>query len=124
MVIELLTKRYPGMRAWLMQRLTALVMAIYSVMALGRILLEQPSDYEAWLSFSQPWWWRVASLLFWISLSIHAWLGIRDVFKDYVPNASVRGLLLKLLVVMLWVYLAWATWLFLAYAGSADLVLR
>lgn len=108
MVIALLSKRYPGMRAWLMQRLTGLVMAIYSTLLFVRILMLKPESYEVWLNFFQPWWWRLASLLFWISLSIHAWLGVRDVVTDYVPNASVRTVLLKLLVVMLWGYLAWA----------------
>jgi len=114
MLIELLTKRYPGMRAWLTQRLSALVMAVYSVFAVARFLIVQPCHYEAWVDFFQPFWWRIATLLFWISLCIHAWLGIRDVFKDYVPNSSVRDVLDKLLVVSLWVYLVWATWLLLA----------
>ena len=113
MVIELLTKRYPGMRAWLMQRLTALVMAVYSIFALARVLIVQPDSYAAWLGFSSPWWWRLASWMFWICLSIHAWLGIRDVFKDYVPNPNVRAVLLKILVLLLWLYFAWATVLFL-----------
>ena len=114
MLIELLTKRYSGMRAWLTQRLSALVMAVYSVFAVARFLIVQPSHYDAWVDFFQPFWWRIATLLFWISLCIHAWLGIRDVFKDYVPNSSVRDVLDKLLVVSLWVYLVWAAWLLLA----------
>jgi len=114
MLLALLSKRYPGMRAWLTQRLTGLAMAIYSIVLLVRVLVLQPSHYDAWLDFFQPWWLRVASLLFWISLSIHAWLGVRDVLKDYVPNIAIRAVLLKLVVVMLWVYLAWAAWLFLA----------
>ncbi|MEQ1487529.1 MAG: succinate dehydrogenase, hydrophobic membrane anchor protein [Methylotenera sp.] len=115
MLIELLTKRYPGMRAWLMQRLTALVMAVYSVMLLVRVAILQPSIYEEWLSFFQPLWFRIASWLFWICLSLHAWLGVRDVFKDYVPNYDVREMLLKMLAVLLSVYIVWATWLFLVY---------
>jgi succinate dehydrogenase / fumarate reductase membrane anchor subunit len=112
MVIELLTRRYPGMRAWLMQRLTGLVMAIYSVMLIARAFDTKPHDYQSWLLFFEPWWMRAASLLFWISLTIHAWLGIRDVLKDYVPNAQLRALMLNVIIILLWLYLAWATWLF------------
>jgi len=113
MLLALLGKRYPGMRAWLTQRLTGLVLAIYSVTAFVRFLVLQPNNYEAWLSFFQPWWWRLASLMFWTSLSIHAWLGIRDVLKDYVSNYERREVLFKFLAVLLWVYVAWASCLFL-----------
>jgi succinate dehydrogenase / fumarate reductase membrane anchor subunit len=114
MLIELLTKRYPGMRAWLTQRLSALVMAIYSVFAVARFFIIQPDNYEAWVEFFQPFWWRFATLLFWASLTIHAWLGIRDVFKDYVPSPSIRDVLQKLLVISLCSYFIWAAWLLLA----------
>jgi succinate dehydrogenase / fumarate reductase membrane anchor subunit len=113
MLIELLTERYPGMRAWLTQRLTGLVMAIYSIVALLRFFIIQPENYEAWVSFFQPIWWRIASLIFWLALSMHAWLGIRDVFKDYVPNYVVQRVLQNILVVLLWIYFAWALWLLL-----------
>ena len=101
------------MRAWLTQRLSALVMAIYSVFAVARFFIIQPSNYEAWVDFFLPLWWRLATLFFWISLSIHAWLGIRDVFKDYVPNPSLRNALQKTLVLSLYGYLVWATLLLL-----------
>lgn len=100
------------MRAWLMQRLTGLVMAIYSVMLVGRAFSLEPHDYASWLMFFESWWMKIASLLFWICLSIHAWLGVRDVLKDYVPNVQVRAWMLNLVAVLLWLYLAWATWLF------------
>jgi succinate dehydrogenase / fumarate reductase membrane anchor subunit len=111
MLLSLLTKRYPGMRAWLTQRLSGLLLAIYSILFLIRVLVLQPTSYEAWLSFNQPWWWRIASWLFWLSLSVHAWLGVRDVLKDYVPNMQLRMVLLKLVLIMIWVYLAWITFL-------------
>lgn len=111
MILELLTKRYPGLRAWLLQRITGLIIAIYSVGFLVRLWNLKPIGFEAWYSFFQPCWVRVATLLVWISLSEHAWLGVRDVFKDYVPNHGLRTVLTKLVGVALWVYLAWATWL-------------
>lgn len=107
MILSLLTKRYPGMRAWLTQRLTGLLMAIYSIVLLIRALVLTPGNYEDWLAFSQPWWWRLATFIFWVSLSSHAWLGVRDVLKDYVPNVKIRMALLNLVVLVLWIYLGW-----------------
>ena len=109
MLLSLLTKRYPGMRAWLTQRLTGLLMAIYSVILLVLVLVYTPSTYADWLKFSQPLWWRFDTWLFWICLSIHAWLGVRDVLKDYVPHEQIRMVLLKLVVIVLWLYMIWIT---------------
>lgn len=111
MILEILTKRYPGLRAWLLQRITGLVIAIYSVGFFTRILILKPNSFEAWHAFFDPCWVRIATLLVWVSLSEHAWLGVRDVLKDYVPNIGVRTVLTKLVAVALWLYLAWAIWL-------------
>ena len=111
MILEILTRRYPGLRAWLLQRLTGLVIAIYSVGFFVRLLVLQPNSFQAWHAFFDPCWARIATLLMWISLSEHAWLGVRDVLKDYVPNSSVRNVLTKLVAIALWIYLAWAIWL-------------
>jgi succinate dehydrogenase / fumarate reductase membrane anchor subunit len=112
MILELLTKRYPGLRVWLLQRLTGLIIAIYSIGFFAMILVLKPNSFEAWHAFFAPCWVRVATLLLWISLSEHAWLGVRDVLKDYVPNMAVRAVLVKLVAMVLWLYLAWAIWLF------------
>lgn len=113
MLFELLGRRYPGFRAWLVQRFTGLIIAIYSVALFVMVLCVQPNSFEAWQSIFQPLWVRFISILFWLSLTIHAWLGVRDVLKDYVPNLVMRSIAIKLVVVLLWVYLAWAIYLFL-----------
>jgi succinate dehydrogenase / fumarate reductase membrane anchor subunit len=84
------------------------------VLAVGRFFYLAPSDYQAWVDFFQPLWWRVLTMLLWLALTLHAWLGIRDVFKDYVPNDTLRSVLLKGLVILLWLYLAWAAYLLFA----------
>jgi succinate dehydrogenase / fumarate reductase membrane anchor subunit len=47
-------------------------------------------------------------MLFFISLVMHAWLGVRDVFKDYIFNLSLRAVLQVLVDVLLIIYLCWA----------------
>lgn len=109
MLIELLTNKYPGMRLWLAQRLSAVVMAMYLLLFIVFFAIQQPSGYEAWLDFMSPWWWRGLTLLFFVSLFIHAWLGVRDVFKDYVFNLKLRALLQIVVDVLLIVYLCWVS---------------
>lgn len=109
MVIELLTKKYPGMRLWLAQRISALVMALYTVFFALLLVIKRPENYEGWVEFMSPWWWRVLTLLFFISLYMHAWLGVRDVLKDYVFNLKLRAVLQTMVDVSLIVYLGWVS---------------
>lgn len=108
MLIELLTKKYPGMRLWLAQRLSALVMAGYLLLLALLLLIMQPADYGSWLALMSPWWWRLLTLLFFMSLIMHAWLGVRDVFKDYIFNLNLRAVMQILVDVLLIIYLGWA----------------
>jgi len=108
MMIELLTKKYPGMRLWLAQRLSAVVMAVYLLVFALLLIVKQPAGYEAWMNLMSPWWWRLFTLLFFVSLVMHAWLGIRDVFKDYIFNPGLRAIFQLLVDVLLMIYLGWA----------------
>ena len=55
-----------------------------------------------------PWWWRLFTMIFLISLIMHAWLGVRDVFKDYVFNLKLRAILQILVDGLLIIYLCWS----------------
>lgn len=107
MLIELLTKKYPGMRLWLSQRISAVVMVIYLLLMVLTLAIRQPTDYASWLSLMSPWWWRVLTLVFFINLFVHAWLGVRDVFKDYVFNLRLRAVLQVTVDILLIAYLGW-----------------
>ncbi len=107
MLIELLTKKYPGMRLWLAQRISAVIMAIYVVLFAVLLAILQPATYEGWVGFMTPWWWRMLTLLFFISLYMHAWLGVRDVLKDYIFNLQLRAVMQALVDVLLIGCLCW-----------------
>jgi succinate dehydrogenase / fumarate reductase, membrane anchor subunit len=107
MLIELLTKKYPGMRQWLTQRLTAVVMAFYIVCLIVYMIALQPNNYADWLAAINPWWVRLATFLFFVCLCMHAWLGVRDVFKDYVFNQTLRGYMQAAVDILLVVYVGW-----------------
>ncbi len=111
MLIQLLTHKYPGMRLWLSQRLSALLMAAY-ILLLGILLtIYQPASYNDWYDFVAPVWFRLVTFVFFVSLVIHAWLGVSDVFKDYIFNLQLRAYLQTIVDILLVVYLIWASFI-------------
>ena len=109
MLIQLLTNKYPGMRLWLSQRLSAVIMAIYIVLLIALLIIQQPVGFDAWHVFVSPAWFKLTTFLFFVSLFSHAWLGVRDVLKDYIFNLDLRNYLQIIVDVLLLVYLAWVS---------------
>ncbi len=107
MLIQLLTNKYPGMRLWLSQRLTALVMAFYFIALLILLVIVQPSGFVAWHAFISPIWFRLATLVFFMCLLTHAWLGVADVLQDYVFNKTLRAYMQMAVDIALVGYLFW-----------------
>lgn len=95
------------MRQWLTQRLTAVVMAVYIVCLIVYIVALQPNNYADFRAAVAPWWYRVVTFLFFLCLCMHAWLGVRDVLRDYVFNQSVRGLMQAVVDILLVAYALW-----------------
>jgi succinate dehydrogenase membrane anchor subunit len=89
-----------GWRDWLVQRVTAVVMAVYSVVLVVVLLPGGPLTYAAWKALFAQGWMRVATLLFAASLAWHAWIGVRDILMDYVRPTGTR-LALQVLVILL-----------------------
>ena len=88
-----------GLRDWLIQRLTAVVMAVY-VIFLGLFMLLHPHmDYQTWHNLFAHIGMRVFTLLFILGLVLHTWIGLWIVFTDYVKHYPVR-LLLQFLVML------------------------
>ena len=97
-----------GLRDWLAQRITAAIMAVYSVIIAVVLLWGHPINYAVWRDLFSQGWMRVATLLFAASLAWHAWVGIRDVLMDYVKPTGLRLSLEILTLILLASYLGWA----------------
>jgi len=103
-----MTFRAQGMRAWLLQRLSSVYMAIFIVTVLIWFLVSDAISYSAWRDILGQPVVAVAVVLFFCSLLIHAWVGMRDVLIDYVPIMSLRlvillGIAVLLLAMGIWV---------------------
>jgi succinate dehydrogenase / fumarate reductase membrane anchor subunit len=97
-----------GLRDWLAQRITAVVMVIYSVIFVVALLNLSHFDYGNWKLMWSASWMRFATLLFLLSMFVHAWVGMRNIFMDYIKNISVRVTLYALVILALVAYGAWA----------------
>jgi len=92
MVERTIVGAHYGLSGWLAQRVTAVVMALYCIGLAGYLLSLPYLDYDTWtaLFFSQ--WMRTFTLLFLLSLFLHAWIGVRDVVMDNLPVMGSKSL--------------------------------
>ena len=96
-----------GLRDWLAQRISAVLMAVYSVALVFIVLSEAPLGYEVWKDLFARGWMRVATLLFGVSLAWHMWVGIRDILMDYVKPDGMRLTLQVATLLTVAAYLGW-----------------
>jgi succinate dehydrogenase / fumarate reductase membrane anchor subunit len=87
---RVVTGAHYGLRDWLAQRITAVIMAIYSVIACAVLFSNRSISYSVWRDLFAQGWMRVATLLFMASLAWHAWVGVRDILMDYVKPDGLR----------------------------------
>ena len=105
---RVVTGAHYGLRDWLIQRITAVVMAAYSV-ALAAYLLWQPYlNYDVWTGLFSSLAVKSFSLLFLLSLFYHAWIGVRDIVMDYVKPPGVRLVIHVLVILALIMYVIWS----------------
>jgi succinate dehydrogenase / fumarate reductase membrane anchor subunit len=73
-----------GLPAWLVQRLSALYMAFFTLLLMVSWFINTPPNYAKWLGFFSHPLSGVAAMLFFIALLLHIWVGVRDVILDYL----------------------------------------
>jgi succinate dehydrogenase / fumarate reductase membrane anchor subunit len=97
-----------GLKDWLGQRITAVVMAVYTLIFAVGVLLMGELNYDNWRGLFAGGFMRFATFLFFASLMYHAWVGVRDIYMDYIKPTSVRLVLHAVTLLLLIGYLGWA----------------
>jgi succinate dehydrogenase / fumarate reductase membrane anchor subunit len=90
-------KAVTGLRAWLVQRMSAVYMLLFIVYLLAHFMVDPPRSYLAWHSWIMSPGVSIAAFVFFAALLAHAWVGLRDVMMDYVHPLAVRVFALALL---------------------------
>lgn len=85
------TGAHYGLRDWLVQRVTGGLMAFFTIFLLGHLLLSRgPMGYEKWAGMFSGQFMKSLTFAVIVALAWHAWIGMRDIWMDYVKPLSVR----------------------------------
>lgn len=107
MVNRVVVGAHYGLGSWLAQRITAIVIALYSLIVLVMFLTGRPLSYGVLREVFTHGWMRVATLMFAIAVAWHAWVGVRDILMDYARPESLRLSLHVVTILLLFAYLGW-----------------
>ena len=97
-----------GMRDWLSQRVTAVLMALFTFVLLVQLLWPGPLGYDRWAGIFAAQWMKVFTFTIIVALGWHAWVGVRDIWMDYVKPVGLRLALQVATIVWLVGCMGWA----------------
>ena len=96
-----------GLKDWLVQRVTALVMVLYTLLWLAIAWSAGGIDFALWQALFANGAFRIATMLFWLAVLWHAWVGMRDIWMDYLKPTALRLTVETLTVLILLAYAVW-----------------
>lgn len=103
-----MSRQASGLKAWAIQRLTAIYVAVFTLYLLAVLMFAAPADYAAWKAWIGGTFVSVALLLYILSVLMHAWIGVRDVLIDYVHPIAIRATALGVVALALIAMGLWA----------------
>ena len=97
-----------GLRDWLAQRVTAVLMALFTIVLLIQVLMPGELGYDRWAAIFSTQWMKLLTFVTILALAYHAWVGMRDIWMDYVKPVGVRLTLQVFTIVWLVGCAGWA----------------
>jgi succinate dehydrogenase / fumarate reductase membrane anchor subunit len=96
-----------GLYDWMIQRVTAVVLAAYTVFMLGYLVLNPDLTYAQWNELFSCTAVRIFSLLALLSLGAHAWIGLWTVSTDYLKQTGLRFIFQAGCGLIMFIYVVW-----------------
>jgi len=93
-----------GLYDWLIQRVSAVVLAVYALFLVGFLVLHPDLTYQEWSGLFDQLWMRVFSLLVLVSSVAHGWIGLWSVLTDYITTRMIGNSALGLRMLALLLY--------------------
>jgi succinate dehydrogenase / fumarate reductase membrane anchor subunit len=98
-----------GLRDWMAQRLTAALMALFTALVLAQVIFSRGEiGYDKWAGIFSPQWMKALTFTIFLALAYHVWVGMRDIWMDYIKHVGLRLALHPFTIVWLLSCLGWA----------------
>ena len=99
-----------GLRDWLAQRVTAALMALFTLLVLAQVIFSKgPVGYDLWSGIFSAQWMKVLTFSVIIAMLYHVWVGMRDIWMDYIKPVGIRLGLQVFTMVWLVACAGWST---------------
>lgn len=107
MVRNIFTLSLLGLRDWLIQRVSALIIGLYALLIIGFVMLHPQLQFIEWQQFFSYNVVKIFSFLVLFSIILHAWIGMWTVFTDYIKSWHFRLILQVLIAILFFCCLVW-----------------
>ena len=98
-----------GTADWLAQRFTGALMVLFTLVLLVQVILSSgPIGYDKWAGIFASQWMKVLTFAVIVALLYHVWVGMRDVWMDYIKPVGARLVLQIFTIVWLLGCASWA----------------
>ena len=97
-----------GLSTWMAQRATAVVMLVYTVFLILAVAGMPERDYAHWKALFSTGAMRYATMLAILSMLYHCWVGVRNIFMDYIKCTGLRLVLYVVVILALVSYGVWS----------------
>ncbi len=84
MVTQSLNLSRNGITDWIIQRVTSVILAAYTLCVLGFVLMNPDLDYVTWSNFFDHSAMQIFTMLALVSTCAHGWIGIWTIGSDYL----------------------------------------
>ena len=93
-----------GLSDWVVQRVSAIFLALYTIFIVVYLLLNPDLTFAQWSELFSQLWMRIFSLLVILSIIAHGWIGLWGVLTDYVTQRMVGDSALTMRILILFTY--------------------
>lgn len=96
-----------GVRDWVLQRVSAVILVVYLAIFGVLLIKHAPLNLTEWQAIFSPTWFKIISLIAFLSIVVHAWVGVWTIFTDYVHPWKLRFSLMSIVMLLLIAYFVW-----------------